>query len=81
MQTMNVPKKRAATEHHSFWLRPDTMRYIRQANKLTRIPQGQILQLILDYFRLTRRQKDRELTPDERSQLDYVEFFLRILPL
>ena len=81
MPQFKIPIGRSATEHTSFWLRPDTMRYIRQATKLTKIPQGQILQLIVDYFRLTRRQRDRELTLDERSQLDYVEFFLRILPL
>ena len=81
MPVINVPRKRSSTEHHSFWLQPETMRYIRNANKVTRIPQGQILQLILDYFRLTRMQRQRELTQDERTKLDYVEFFLRILPL
>lgn len=78
---MTVPQRRKSSEHHSFWLQEETMRYIRNANRLTRIPQGQILQLILDYFRLTRTQRNRELTQDERSKLDYVEYFLRILPL
>lgn len=81
MPQINVPKLRRASEHHSFWLQPETMRYIRNANRLTRIPQGHILQIILDYFRLTRTKNQRELTQDEQSKLDYVEYFLRILPL
>lgn len=77
----SIPKKRPSTEHYSFWLRPETMRYIRQANKLTRIPQGQILQIIVDYFRLTRTMNQRELTDEELEKLSYVEYILRILPL
>ena len=78
---IKIPQKRSCSEHHSFWLKPETMAYIRAANKVTRIPQGVILQLIVDYFRLTRTEKQRELTPAEQGKLDYVEFFLRILPL
>ena len=80
-EVRSLPKKRPSTEHYSFWLRPETMRYIRQANKLTRIPQGQILQIILDYFRLTRTKAQRELTDEERERFSYVEYILRILPL
>lgn len=81
LEIKTVPKKTASTEHYSFWLRPETMRYIRQVNRLTRIPQGQILQIVLDYFRLTRTKAERELTDEERKRINYVEFIMRIMPL
>lgn len=79
--TFLAKKKKPCTEHHSFWLLPETMRYIRNTSNATRIPQGQILQIIIEYFRLTRIASLRELDKDEQSRFDNVKFFLRIMPL
>lgn len=76
-----IPKKHTATEHYSFWLRPDTMQYIRTCNKATRISQGQILQIIVDYFRLTRRAAVEKLSDEDQERLKTVKLFLRIIPL
>lgn len=73
--------KTPAIEHHSFWLTPDTMRYIRTASRSTRIPQGQILQIMTDYFRLTRIKRARELTEAEQETFKAIQVFLRIIPL
>lgn len=74
-------RQEGCTEHHSFWLRPDTMEYIRLANQATRIPQGQILQIIVDYFRLTRKKASRPLTESESDHYEAVKCMLRVIPL
>lgn len=79
--TFIAKKKKPCTEHHSFWLHPETMRYIRNTSNATRIPQGQILQIIIDYFRLTRLASLRELKAEELDKLDQVKVFLRIMPI
>ena len=69
-------------EHYSFWLTEDTMRYIRNASKFTRITQGQILQLIIDYYRLTRKKAcGADLTAEEKVQLEAVKYISKIMPL
>ncbi|MBR3686014.1 MAG: hypothetical protein IKL66_00850 [Clostridia bacterium] len=57
------------------------MRYIRTCNKVTRISQGQILQIIVDYFRLTRRAAVEKLSDEDQERLKTVKLFLRIIPL
>lgn len=81
MLTISTPAKKAATEHYSFWLRPDTMDYIRKTNNLTRIPQGQLIQLIVDHFRLTRTMSYRKLTAEESERLSMVKTMISILPI
>ena len=57
------------------------MEYIRLANQATRIPQGQILQIIVDYFRLTRKKVSRPLTESEVDHYEAVKHMLRVIPL
>lgn len=74
--------RKKATEHYSFWLTAESMRYIRNASKLSRITQGQILQTMIDYFRLTRKMAAGvTMTPKEVETLNAVKFRINILPL
>lgn len=83
MPTYNVtiPRRDRKPEHCSFWLTSDTMNYVRAANKLSRIPQGQIIQFALDFFRLSRAAERKTLTDEEKNYLSYVKQISRILPL
>ena len=78
---VSIPTRNNTPEHCSFWLTADTMSYVRNANKLTRIPQGQLIQIALDFFRLMRKAEVTKLTDDEKNYLSYVNQISRILPL
>lgn len=71
--------------HTSFWLCPETMKFIRQCSETTRISQGQVLQLIVDFYRTSRRLKKvngdfEKLEQWERDAFDTVNYFLRVMP-
>ena len=77
-----IDGRQKATEHYSFWLTENTMQYIRNANNVSRISQGQILQLMIDYFRLTRKKAAKiKLTELEAERLEAVKNISRILPI
>lgn len=78
---VSIPTRNNTPEHCSFWLTADTMSYVRAANKLSRIPQGQLIQIALDFFRLTRKGEISKLTAEEKNYLSYVKQISRILPL
>lgn len=81
------PKVRTGrnTEHTSFWMNPLNVEFIREAAETTRMPQGAILEVIINYFRLTRRKAEYEkqgkpLSDHDEKKLKNVEYFLRIIP-
>lgn len=81
------PKVRTGrnTEHTSFWMNPLNVEFIREASETTRMPQGAILEVIINYFRLTRRKAEYEkqgkhLSDHDEKKLKNVEYFLRIIP-
>lgn len=74
-------KKRTCSSHTSFWMNPDVMQYIRTASKATRISQGQLIQIIIDQYRLNRKVKQGNATDDDRERLEMLEYFNRIIPM
>lgn len=78
---VSIPTRNNTPQHCSFWLTSDTMSYVRAASKLSRIPQGQLIQIALDHFRLTRASGVRKLTDEEKNYLSYVKQISKILPL
>lgn len=82
-----TPKVRTGrnTEHTSFWMNPLNVEFIREASKTTRMPQGVILELIINYYRLTRRKTEyelqgRHLTEYDQRKLENTKYLLRIVP-
>lgn len=74
-------KKRTCSMHSSFWLEPEMMNYIRSASKSTRISQGQLLQIIVDQYRLNRRRQHGAATAEDLERLEMLECFNRIIPV
>lgn len=84
MQTY-LSAKKPPSEHTSFRMTPETILFIKNCAKISRMTQGQCLQTIIAYYRLTRRKealaaRGEELTQDEISELKAVNYYLRILP-
>lgn len=74
-------KKKPCTEHTSFWMDPDTITYIKNASRATRISQGQLLQMIIDQYRLARLIAGGHATEDEKERFEMLKCFNRIIPL
>lgn len=81
------PKKRTGRNisHTSFWMNPLSVEFIRNASECTRMPQGTILEVIINYYRLTRKKADYEaqgkrMTERDEEKLKNVYYFLRVLP-
>lgn len=73
-------KKRPCNEHTSFWMDPETLMYIKNTSRATRISQGQILQIIIDQYRLLRKINANKATEDEIERYEMLECFNRVIP-
>ncbi len=68
-------------EHSSFWLQPETAQFIRAARNKTGISQARILELIIDYYRISRRLELKGALDDKDvERLKEIRYFFRILP-
>jgi hypothetical protein len=66
-------------------MNPLSVEFIKNASTCTRMPQGTILEIIINYYRLTRKKADYEaqgkrMTERDEERLKNVNYFLWVLP-
>ena len=82
-----APQKRTGrnVEHTSFWMNPMNVEFIRAASKRCRMPQGTILETIINFYRLTRKREilaaqGKQLSAYDQDRMRDVEYLLRVIP-
>ena len=81
MTPITFTKLAVPLEHTSFWMKPETIMFIRSARIKTGISQATILELIVDYYRISRRLEIKgELSEEDIARLKEIRYFFRILP-